>query len=687
MLTKVRCNSGILGIKHSWPSSNCHMLCVASTRRSFRLIESYESLEGGRRLSACRSLVLHTNPESSTSLVTVVFLSTKTLASNIDMHIRFLDHHNLLVVLNQRLRSKLTARMLTTRRTSRRITFFLQPRSRRSRQRNDITIFHPTSGDLSRRIATHTTARYPSPNRTFECVQRTFWSSYSTFSTSAVDDVPSLNILPETASNSEEEDQETTRVSSETLDSKSLTKDPITIQREVLIDSLVRDLTRNVATIIHRIDNHRIGGSPSDGTSTTTARSNKRLSLLIDRWTDAVTYERQRRQRKIKLREQKSKGRLYGNLTVDDRWIEALRGLNGSLPGRFPTTQETLENISVVDQGGIPKESTENNVSPLFHFMMDTDGRIAIGSLPNIEEGTMEVDAVPISEEMSDVVENDRRIRPESLISEDELRDSLTDGVLQILTLFRTVRRDEWRLIAGQHRDDVEDVEDTVATLLSDFDENAEKEETSLDNDTLDENDVDYAQELFNFSRDNRCMLSSQECNLILAHILSDRKLSERQILARSLQLFNEMNKLRHTGLDSSGPDSTTYQLMFLALPGRLGAIGEAAKLCKSMINSNLTFSQETLLEAMKICKTYTDLDTASQVIARILNHKDERLHTSRPCSMYVDILMDKNMMKEALSFYEDTKEVNTRICLSSRLQIVLFSSPGENSGMFCQRT
>ena len=484
----------------------------------------------------------------------------------------------------------------------------------------------------------------------FQHVQRCFWSSQPIFSTSSneisnvlslaepdVLDQPTITI-PQT---NESFSEEGTTIN---MGSPNDVLDPITAQRFFLIDGLARNLTRNVRHIIERIDHQRFqhattvpATSPivaSIQTNRDDRSATKQQISLMDRWTTSLNRERRRRQ----YRGNDEKKNRLRNMTIEERWSVALHHSN-----------DNIDEGSMAQWEALAKPSTAMDVSPLFHFSMEEDGRFSEGSLPEIDETNSNETVGTMSEETPMT----------SAATLDTLHwNNLTDGVLQALVLFHTVKIDEWRLIGDTygHKGDPDGITDSSQEAPSD---NGSKQDgRSEEDDRMYKNEMDFAKELLDFAKNNRFMLSSKECNLILAHILCESQLSQGKILARSLVLFNEMNKMRNTGLDSRGPDSTTYRLLFLGLTRRLSATGEAAQICKGIVASSVDLDPDTILEAMNICHRYSDLETASALMEKMLAPESEVFPTLPPCLIHLDILMDKNMMKEALLFYECIKEV-----------------------------
>jgi len=420
----------------------------------------------------------------------------------------------------------------------------------------------------------------------FQHVQRCFWSSQPIFSTSS-------NEIPTGASLSEPDvsDQSTITIpqTNESFSEEGATInmgspndviDPITAQRYFLIDGLARNLTRNVRNVIEQIDHQRFQHATSVTATSPTAASiqtnhddqsgRKQQNSLMDRWTTSLNRERRRRP----YRRNDKKNKLW-NMTIEERWSLALHHSNYS-----------LDEKSLAQWEALAKPSTEIDVSPLFHFSMEVDGRFPEGSLPDIDEANSNETVETMSEEKS---------MTSAATLDNQDWDNLTDGVLQALVLFQTVKINEWRLVgdAYGHKGDPDGITDSSQDSPSD--NRSKQDGRSEVDDRMYVNEMDYAKELFDFAKNNRFMLASTECNLILAHILCDSQLSQGKILARSLLLFNEMNKMRNTGLDSRGPDSTTYRLLFLGLTRRLSATGEAAQICKGIVASSVDLDPDTM--------------------------------------------------------------------------------------------
>jgi hypothetical protein len=424
--------------------------------------------------------------------------------------------------------------------------------------------------------------------------------------------------------------------------------DPVTAQRYFLIDALARNLTRNVRHIIERIDHQRFQRATTVAATSTTATTTqtnldsqsgtKQQASLMDRWTIFLNRERQRHQYR---RRGNNKNKLR-KMTIDQMWSEALHHSNDS-----------LEQGSLARGEALPKPSAKMDVSPLFHFSMEADGRFIGGYLPDNDKEASNPTIGAISEEIP---------MPSAAVLDEQYWNNLTDGVLQALVLFQTIKRDEWRLVSDIYRyiGDKDGIIDSLQHVRSDT--GNKQDGRGEEDDCMHENESGYAEKLLDFAGGNRFMLATNECNLILAHILCESTLSQGKILAQSLLLFNEMNKMRNTGLDSRGPDSTTYRLLFLGLTRRLSAIGEAAQICKGIVASNVELDSETILEAMNICHRYSDFETASAIMEKMLAPESEVFPNLPPCLIYIEILMDKNMMKEAFSFYERIKEVSIHV-------------------------
>lgn len=524
---------------------------------------------------------------------------------------------------------------------------------RRSRSCRDTVV-----GTDSRLLSSSLLTLWHQPHTSnFQRVQRSFWSSHRDLSTFSHEASP---LSGATVGTLERENMSTRTPESfsETIAMPDVVQDPLTAQRNFLVNALANDVTRSVMNIIQTIDNHQT--RQLDNSTNTNWKGGKRESLM-DRWTVALDRERWRyEQSDLRNSDERKRNR---KMTVDEIWVEALRDVSSSSNAPSHTSPST--------EGLIAEPVMEEHVSPLFRFEMDTDGRILEGQTPVILQVPNDDDTLDaFTEEMEGPKQHDHQVATAAETLDKEYSMNLTDGVLQALALFVTARKEDWNLIAD--RNDTAD--DNGGSSNSEQDAHIDNGNAveghnvtlAFEDDLVFENEKNYSQDLFDLARDNKFMLTSEECNLILARMLSDSKVSEGEILARALQLFNEMNKLRSAGLDWSGPNSTTYRLLFLALPRRLVAIGEAAQICKGMVAANIALNPDTVLEAMRVCRTHADLETATAIIEKMLAPGNDIVATFPPCAVYLDILMDKNMMKEALLFYESVKEVSSHAILIS---------------------
>ena len=428
-------------------------------------------------------------------------------------------------------------------------------------------------------------------------------------------------------------------------------------RRQVLVESLAMDVAANVQEIIRRIDRRHssIRKEQADdpdqaGEQTPPERVGITENPMSNRWNAAVRRERDRCE--------KAKRRENEGTTIDEIWSQALQpaGLDILLSEDVVSDlvcsfqNECHEPLSIT-AGDLfwTQPLSAPSLSPIFRLAMDDRGKIPESTIPTLLiENNSEIDLHLRDGDLKlDGVSKPSGPASAGLELPESKRDALTDTIQQVLALFVSSRQEDWTLIKGGRANN-EDVNSQETAQLE------HDEQLPLHSNQ----GFVAAQELLDYARNNRLMLTSDENNLLLACFLASNVFSEDDILAKSLQLFNEMCRLSLIGLDECGPNSTTYRLLFLALPRRLNAIGEAATICRSLAQASVELNSETLLDAMRVCPSYSDLDTARKLLATAMNQSSTVPLSVGSCIAFIRILKDNNNVKEAIDFYGRIHEV-----------------------------
>lgn len=430
----------------------------------------------------------------------------------------------------------------------------------------------------------------------------------------------------------------------------SIPEDPLDVTRQKLVEALTIDLKNSVADIIGTIDKLRT--TRSQGGEYDQRRWKKDYSLM-DRWTLALNRERERH-RQREQRKKVSSRKPFHQFSLDEMWAQAFQ--DSRLDTIFGEDSSTLNSPES------SYDSEEVISSPLFQVSIDREANLSQEKLAKADSMAAETETIAeVSHDLT-IVSRDERIE-ENLADLDS--KFFQESIMQALALFSVAQENDWRIFRNCENTPniVEDENGTNEMIDLSFTEfengnDAAKGFSTVGNWETNKHSISSCQKLLNFSRENRLMLTTDECNLLLALILTDNTLSEGALLEMSLKLFEDMSHLSNRGLDENSPNSITFRLLFFALPRRFAAIGEAARICKEMMSSQIDIESEIVFEAMRVCQSYGDFETASAVMESVLLPETKILPSRRSSAIYLDMLKDKNMMEKALEFCDRIKKV-----------------------------
>ncbi len=421
-----------------------------------------------------------------------------------------------------------------------------------------------------------------------------------------------------------------------------------TSRRQFLIESLSKEVERNVAVIVQRIDSLKSKiQQPDDGGSHGLKSPRKAFETsLAKRWKAA--YQREKERHYGIYAEGNNPKKSLNKVTIDDLWEQSMQsnGIEFLLESQYKkvdSVRDMSQSTPSKSFAVVENQTTKSSpmCSPIFGLEITETGLVleksTTGSVSYI------IDLQENSPSDTEALSSNSAAMATAVHSSSHKSKTITNGILCCLALFATARKNEWALFRSDPKN------------LGDMKSTHQEERANFD---LGELESDFASELLQDSQIKRLLLSSDECNLLLARLLSSPSMKEENILEKGLQFFNEMQRLAATGIEDGGPDANTYRLLFSALPRRLAATGEAAQICKTMASSYVEWNPETLLEAMRVCQGYGDLDTASKLIARALTHHIESPVRVGSCTIFLEMLQAKSMMKEALSFYDEIQKV-----------------------------
>jgi len=197
------------------------------------------------------------------------------------------------------------------------------------------------------------------------------------------------------------------------------------------------------------------------------------------------------------------------------------------------------------------------------------------------------------------------------------------DPVLRALALLRLLTSTDWG--AFDRPVDPEEKE-SRNSILTDDDGDDVPEDTSLDNasvvnntsssradelgdSTGNETDEDnsrietihFISDLLNQAHVTSEHFSTSEYNSILARIAISTELLPDNVLDLIMQIYKQMIRLAAGGIRECRPDSTTYEILLLALTGRLHASGTAISVVNDLMLLEPSFWTPNTLEALML--------------------------------------------------------------------------------------
>lgn len=388
-------------------------------------------------------------------------------------------------------------------------------------------------------------------------------------------------------------------------------------RREFLMDAFAKQTIENVEEILKVLD---------------TKQTRKGRNINVSRrWQKSIKFERKAYNR--------WKGLTRKGMNFDDLWEEALEVANIPNP-------EIIENG--LDSYDVVVDGENNNVSPILGLHLDETGRI-VDTDSLLDDQDMDVS-------MTDI---DDGLEGDVIVPHKGARHLQTDATLRAIALLSASRVEEWDVFDS--RKQVEEIENT----------DSDEEEESISGMKSPTTSVGI-HDLFADMEDGKYMLTTEECNLLLAKLVTSMELTIDTILNHSLELFEHMKSLGYSGMGESGPDAYTFRILMMALNRRLMASGEALKVGKEMLESNIAFTPEAFLNCMDICFARNDLDAATDVLDTVLG----RDPTFRPpVDSYiciVEMMKKQNLQTEAFDLLRRTQEMNS---LGIRDEIKLLSS------------
>eukprot|EP00934_Nitzschia_sp_Nitz4_P006732 Nitzschia sp. Nitz4//scaffold3_size479765//205103//207949//NITZ4_000087-RA/size479765-augustus-gene-1.564-mRNA-1//1//CDS//3329550719//6722//frame0 len=385
--------------------------------------------------------------------------------------------------------------------------------------------------------------------------------------------------------------------------------DDVRSEWQGLVENLAQNVNAHVETIVQQIDD--INSVPKHGGDTDEPKEVPQVPkpakhTLANRYGNALHAERRRQSRHRKPHKKR---------TSDEMWDDALRSLQPEF--------DILPHVAAVS-------TTLGNrlESPVLGLPIDENAYLQMNGVSVQDEDYQ--DFLYFLQLSAAMPQPENKVNVEAsappTLHDDRVADKVADTIHRALALLSVASpRDwnRWHKVADPTVDDLE-TQDTW--------------------------------ELLRHSQENRYTLSTKECNLLLADMLTSPYRSPDDILGQTLHLFGEMRNFEQFDVDG-GPDATTYRLLFLGLSKRLMAVREAANLCSSLTKSTISITPETLFDAMNVCYRCDDLEMAQHLIRHAVDPNTQSRPTLRSFSIWIEMLKTRNLWSDAVLGFDQIRE------------------------------
>ena len=224
------------------------------------------------------------------------------------------------------------------------------------------------------------------------------------------------------------------------------------------------------------------------------------------------------------------------------------------------------------------------------------------------------------------------------------------DATNKAVALLATINPEEWALIDAR---ELALSDDGAPHAGSDCDneERLVEETNCFEGEQTNENPwLPDLYDLLNDAKSANYVLSTSESNLLLSGIVISIDAPPEALLGLSLHIYDEMKNLSKSGRKESAPDSTTYQILILALNRRFHAQREATRLFEEMITSSTILTAEAFLAGMQACYECRDVELARRAMESSENDKSQSFQPSVGANLiFLDLLKYQNSWRDAL--------------------------------------
>ncbi len=447
---------------------------------------------------------------------------------------------------------------------------------------------------------------------------------------------------------------------------------------EVFLDDFPQTIKDNVSNVISKVDGmasphrhpenvartlDRSNDSPSENPDSKIGRLNFSPKNLRKRWERILQKEKERYRHHNRIKSNKRRID-RAKLSTRELWDDALRRSGYYIAPKALDEEQNEEpaldilgtNSEHSEIGEMAESSHNTHLSPIFGLQV------------NQRQSSIDFETALPTEENEEFELPTNQIEVQRLVSGSEIdgkdsdtKNMLNDAIFESISLLIAMRPADWR----KYDSSVHLSADGNAGKKNDiiFDSEIDTECDSLDDDANLDHFRDHGNNIREFLRhimEHKYVLKTSDVNLLLAHLVTSTGDYDRDIADSCLQIFQEMKMLGNSGQYDCGPDSTTYRLLILAFSRRFQAMSEALKISQEMVErSTIDIKPELLNEALKVCRTKTELNLARSIMDSAIRKSRIKMNLAS-CIIYTEMLKTRKLEQEAIKVFHRINEVRS---------------------------
>lgn len=453
---------------------------------------------------------------------------------------------------------------------------------------------------------------------------------------------------------------------------------------EMFLDTFPTTIKQNVTDVICKVDalpfsiadpnnetrlsaqSKSSSDDPMESKAKRTHLSPKKSSLR-KRWEGILHKEKDRHRRRKRILSNRRQFQ-RGKPSIKTQWDEAFRRNNYYIKPGLSNQEQNEE--SALDGLGIESDLSEIDardqssddipLSPIFRFQVNqqmTDFEAPL----SIESKDDNIDAMNQTEV--------QRVVFNAIDKEEEVdrTDAHTNAIFESISLLIAMTSEDWRKYDSSVH--LSEEGDTVGNEMraekSDYHDSISAEQEVVNEATTPNQIPTNRNQIRHFLRhvtERKYVLTTPIVNLLLAHLVTSTEIENQELGEACLQIFEEMKMLADSGRYECRPDSTTYRILILAFSRRFQGMGEAVKLSKQLIDySSIDINPELFNEALRVCRTKTELDAARLLMNSALSNPRISINAAS-CIIYTEMLKTRKLDEEAINLFNRIKKVS-RFC------------------------